>query len=84
MNTAINPVSRWVVTVPAATLGWRTLAFPCQGRHTFGTQEEAEQWIRDYHKQGRYDALGADLKATTWPCYPGHFDPTCIYRREEA
>jgi len=77
-------VTRWVVTVPTkgGLPGHRRLAHPCQGRHTYATKEEAEGWIKAYFAQGRMDVLGNDLKAQPCPCYPGHFDPSRIWFKE--
>jgi len=76
-------VTRWVVSVPSPFKGYRILAHPAQGRHTYATKEEAEQWISAYRKQGRTEILGNDLQATGWPCYPDHFDPISIYQRSK-
>jgi hypothetical protein len=76
-----NSVTRWVVTIPSAFKGFRMLALPCQGINSFETKEKAEEWIRSYLKQGRYDVLGIDMIAQPWDCHPVHLDPISVYGR---
>jgi hypothetical protein len=76
-------VTRWVVTIPSKDMkGFRTLALPCQGRHTYETEDGANEWIKAYLENGNRDILGDDLKAMPCPCYPGHFDPARVWFRE--
>jgi hypothetical protein len=65
--------------------GDRTLMRSAQGRHTFETAAEAQEWI---------DAVISNASSTTilwvWgsnpqfevrpcPCWPGHFDPQTVW-----
>lgn len=65
--------------------GMRTLMRNAQGRDTFATESEAQDWI---------DAVtannGGDMVRQIWganpqfsvrpcPCWPGHFDPKTIW-----
>lgn len=68
--------------------GMRTLMLAQQGRCTFETAREAEQWIDAVRAQAAREGgdtlqivFGADtFEVCACPCYPGHFDPqTCWF-----
>lgn len=74
-------VTRYVVTHLNRD-GVRTLAHSMQGRCTYETAAEAEQWIKDAvsangHKLGEF--YGLPLQVHAVECYPGHFDPTTCW-----
>lgn len=82
-------VTRYVVTMPwpAGGKGWRTLAHPGQGRHTFETAAEARAWIEAARAntaadtlRSAYGAGGADaLAVCPCACWTGHHDPVGVY-----
>lgn len=83
-RTYPDPVIRYVPTYMAKD-GLRTLATPCQGRHTFATEQEAQRWIDlvTANNSARTIAAtwGTDPRFEVRPCkcWPIHFDPVGIY-----
>lgn len=88
MTPAREPaVVRYVVTHVNKD-GMRTLAKAMQGRYTYATPEEAQQWI-DQAIAANGDRLaefyGLPLQVRPVECYPVHFDPmTCWFDDEES
>lgn len=71
--------------------GMRQMAYPCQGRHTKGSKEEAQKLLEDFNKNNLPETLksvfGKDCLGTfqvsAVDCYEGHFDPKGCFIKEE-
>jgi hypothetical protein len=79
-----DPIIRYVVTHIDLKTKLRTLAHPCQGRHTYATAEEAQAWIAaamEANGEKRLRELfGFPLEVRPVECWPNHFDPkTCWF-----
>lgn len=81
-RTYPEPVIRYVPT-HINREGMRTLATPCQGRHTYATPEEAQAWIDAVIGANPPEVIarhyGAPIEVRPCPCWPVHFDPVGIY-----
>ena len=78
-------VTRYVATVVNKD-GTRTLMSPAQGRFTYATAEEAQEWLDAIMSNNAPDRIASiwgahDLKPEVLPCecWAGHFDPVSIY-----
>jgi hypothetical protein len=74
-----KPVTRWVIAKPSDIEGYRQLALPAQGRHTFESELEALRWLVAYYRGGT--ALGTNLSVEPWDCWPNHFDPMVVIKK---
>lgn len=85
-RAAGNIVTRYVVT-HVNHHGMRTLTLACQGRHTYATRAEAEEWLGSFLANNSLERLaevyGAQALGTfavrPCECWAGHFDPCGIY-----
>lgn len=65
--------------------GQRTLMRAAQGRNTFATEQEAQEWIEAVTRNNSNGIVtqiwGADPQFAVRPCkcWPGHFDPKSVY-----
>lgn len=65
--------------------GMRTLMGAAQGRNTFATEGEAQEWITAVTENNSADTLrqiwGDDpqFAVRPCPCWPGHFDPKGVW-----
>jgi len=75
-------VIRYVVTHIGKD-GMRTLIGPAQGRCTYATQEQAEEYKTAVLSNNSMDTLksmyGFPLEVRPCRCWPLHFDPKEIY-----
>jgi len=78
----IVPVMRWVITHLNKD-GDRVIATAAQGRNTFETREECEEFkdaiLSNNSKETLREIYGFPLESRETPCYPGHFDPMQIW-----
>lgn len=85
MTDKRDTVTRYVVTYLNRD-GMRTLAHAQQGRHTYATGGEAQDWInaaRANSPEALETVYGADgaasLAVRPCECWPGHFDPIGVW-----
>ena len=79
-------VIRYVPTYINHRDGLRTLVRACQGRETFATQAEAQEWIDAMRgPEGLCKVFTPkemeSLEVRGCECWPGHFDPKGVYFR---
>ena len=76
-----NTVTRYVITHQAN--GVRRLTLPMQGRETYTTAAEAQQFLEAIRLGGIDRVIGEgavkSLEVRPVPCYPGHFDPMTMW-----
>lgn len=73
--------------------GMRQMAYPCQGRHTLGSKEEAQELLKNFldpttnHEETLKSVFGKNCMGTfevsAVACYDGHFDPMGCFIKEE-
>lgn len=78
----MKAVIRFVITNPGRDKmeGLRVLTLSGQGRDTFATREEAEDYMKLLQQPGQIDrVIGIDrakmMRVYAVECWPGHFDP---------
>lgn len=73
--------------------GMRQMVYPCQGRHTKGSKEEAQELLKNFldpainSEETLKSVFGKDCMGTfevsAVACYDGHFDPMgCLIKEE--
>lgn len=81
---AVDYVIRYVPTY-LNKHGQRTLMRAAQGRNTFATEQEAQEWIEAVTRNNSNGLVtqiwGTDPQFAVRPCkcWPGHFDPKSVY-----
>lgn len=77
-----NAVTRYVAT-RLNSVGDRVLASAAQGRNTFATSKEAQDWIDAVRMNNNADSIAFlrpdTLEVRSCECWPGHFDPKGVY-----
>lgn len=80
----MTTVTRYVPTYVGKD-GMRTLMTAAQGRNTYATHQEAQDWLVAVLLNNSGDTLASvygpnpQFAVCACPCYPGHFDPQRIY-----
>jgi len=81
---ATESVERFVATYVKAD-GMRTLMGPAQGRNTYATAKEAQDWINAVTANNAADTVrqiwgdNPRFEVRPCPCWPGHFDPKTVW-----
>ena len=69
----------------------RSMTYPCQGRNTRGSKQEAQKDLQDFLSANTEDQIvrifgkqaAGTFEVSAVECYDGHFDPVGVFVKEE-